>query len=401
LKTIAYQSFRDCSGLTSITIPNKVTNIGVSAFYGCTSLTSVTIPSSVTSIGSEAFYGCSSLTSVVIGDGVTTIGGSAFAFCSSLTSINIPNSVTNIVNTAFQYCSDLTSIKVEGGNSKYDSRDNCNAIIETASNKLIAGCQNTIISNSVTSIGKNAFQGCMGLTSIAIPNSVTNIGQSAFFDCNNLTSVYITDLTAWCNIKFESNNSNPFSNSHSTFHLYLNGAEIKNLIIPNDVASIGNYTFWACKGLTSVTIPNSVTSIGNETFRFCFYLTSIIIPNSVTSIGNYAFGDCDSRLDVYCFAEEIPSTGSNVFYNFQGLTKATLHVPDSSLEDYKSTSPWSEFGTIVALTQDEIDAIGDVKEEVATEKEHYDLQGRMIAKPQKGINIIRYSDGTTKKVLIK
>ena len=211
---LMYKALEDGSGvavakyvdenITEVVIPDTITfghyncevkEIGFGAFLGCSGLSSVTIGNSVTSIGEEAFWECSALTSVTLGKNLTSIGYGAFYDCSSLTSITIPNSVMGIGERAFMGCSGLTSIRVEDGNTKYDSRENCNAIIEIATNTLISGCQNTIIPNSVTSIGDSAFAGCTGLTSIIIPNSVTSIGNRAFAWCSSLISVTIPSHT--------------------------------------------------------------------------------------------------------------------------------------------------------------------------------------------------------------
>ena len=168
-----------------------VTEIRIEVFEFFDGLKSIIIPNSVTSIGSYAFYGCSGLTSLTIPNSVTSIGESAFRGCSGLTSLTIPNSVTSIGNGAFYNCSGLTSITVDSKNTIYDSRNNCNAIIRKSDNTLLFGCKNTIIPNSVTSIGNGAFYKCSGLTSMTIPNSVTSIGESAFYGCSGLTSLTI------------------------------------------------------------------------------------------------------------------------------------------------------------------------------------------------------------------
>ena len=178
---------------TSVSIPNSVTSIERSAFSGCSKLTSVTIGNSVINIENGTFSDCSNLTSVTIGNSVTSIGGAAFKGCSALTSVTIPKSVTSIVRSAFYGCSGLTSIIVEKGNKTYDSRNDCNAIIETKSNTLIYGSNNAVIPNTVTSIGEKAFYNCSTLTSITIPNSVISIGASAFWGCSVLTSITIPE----------------------------------------------------------------------------------------------------------------------------------------------------------------------------------------------------------------
>jgi hypothetical protein len=185
---------------TTLFIKEGTVGIADDAFSSCRGLTSVTIPNSVTFIGHSAFAVCGGLTSVSIPNGVTSIGTQAFMGCRSLTSITIPQSVTSIGLRSFEYCRSLESIVVESGNTVYDSRDNCDAIIETAKNSLITGCKMTVIPNSVTSIGSGAFLGCSGLTSVAIPNSVTSINSDAFADCSGLTSVTIPSSVAYIGV---------------------------------------------------------------------------------------------------------------------------------------------------------------------------------------------------------
>jgi len=189
--SIGEYAFSRITGLTSIIIPDSVTSIGWGAFSGCTGLTSITISNSVTNIGGAAFYGCTGLTSITIPDSVTSIEQMAFNNCTGLTNISIPDSVTWIGPSAF--CADFESITVDSGNTVYRSEGNC--IIQISNNALIHGCKNSIIPDSVTSIGFAAFINCTGLTSIIIPDSVTNIGSNAFNGCWRLTSVTLGTIT--------------------------------------------------------------------------------------------------------------------------------------------------------------------------------------------------------------
>ena len=218
-----------------------------------THIREVVINKGVASIGAHAFYDCNNLTSITIPEGVTSIGDGAFQYCSNLTSITLPKSVTHIGSRAF-ILYNLTSISVVQGNPKYDSRNNCNAIIETASNTLIVGCKATTIPEGVTSIGSKAFSFCSSLTSIDVPASVKSIEDEAFEYCVSLTSI----------------------------------------TIPESVASIGNYAFSGCSSLTSVTLPASLTSIGKQAFSSCDNLRDVTNlrskPQSIDVFTFYLYG---------------------------------------------------------------------------------------------------------------
>ena len=296
--------FRNLKSIQNIVIGDEVTSIGDNVFNECCGLTTVTIGKSVTKIGGTAFSGCSSLTSVVIPKSVKDIGAFAFYNCSGLTSITIPNSVTSIGRSAFSGCSGLRSIVVDPDNKTYDSRDGCNAIIKTSENTLIFGCKNTVIPNSVTSIGEYTFQGCSGLTSITIPNSVTSIGDYTFQGCSGLTSITIPNTvtsigyeafygcSGLASIVVESGNTvyDSRSNCNAIIETESNRLMVgcKETVIPSSVTSIGDYAFSGRSGLTSVTIPKSVTSIGGSAFEDC-RLETVVTKSTNCSIATSSF----------------------------------------------------------------------------------------------------------------
>lgn len=272
---IGTHAFSDCKNLSSVIIPNSVTEIGKYAFSVCESLKNITIPDSVTKIEEGVFQNCKNLTNITIPDSVTEIGALAFAGCPCLTEISFPDSVTEFdsfvidsltsivipksakkVERAFDHCKGRNKIIVSDGNPVYDSRNNCNAIIETMSNTLILGCSMTVIPNSVTKIASNAFTFCEELKDITLPDSIKEIERECFNNCRNLTSI----------------------------------------IIPNSVTTIKYSTFANCKSLKSVIIPNSVTCIESQAFFGCESLTSIDIPESIKEIGDMAFSYCPLKI---------------------------------------------------------------------------------------------------------
>ena len=360
ITSIGSYAFRDCTGLTSVTIPNTVTIIGNSAFRDCTGLTSMTIPNSVTSIGQYAFNDCTGLDSVVFNADSCTYtgyeyiygsGGYTWAFkgCTNitsftfgnnvkvipmclcynltgLTSVTIPNSVTNIWYYAFRGCTGLTSVTIPNSVTK----------IGVAAFRDCTGLTSVTIGDSVTKIYSAAFYGCTGLTSVTIPNSVDSIGDDAFSGCTGLTSVVFNADSCTYAGSTSDNHTTAFNNCTNitsfTFgnnvkvipnYLCCNLTGITSVTIPNSVTSIGRFAFRGCTGLTSVTIGNSVTSIGNSAFSDCTGLTSVTIGDSVTSIGTYAFSGCTGLTSV-TIPNSVTSIGNSAFSGCTGLTSVTI-----------------------------------------------------------------------------
>ena len=272
---------------------------------------------------------------IQIDDNITSIGSFAFYQCRNIKTISIPSSVKSIGSSAFEDCTSLTSLTLnEGLQYIGGSAFHKNSMIESIE-----------LPNTITSIGEIAFGACPNLKSVNIPNSVTEIGDGTFYGCESLTSINI----------------------------------------PDGIKRIGDNLFWGCTNLTDVTIPNSVTTICVEAFRECSALGSITIPESVTEIGGYAFQKCFKLADVYCYAENVPNTDNTIFEGTP-IESATLHVPTNSVEAYKAAGPWSGFKEIVSLDEAP-DGIVGVKKSNDSNDDYYDLIGRKVIHPQKGLYI--------------
>ena len=345
---IGYSAFYNCTSLESITLPfvgEKEDGTGATHFgyiFGASDysnnekylpykLKEVVITGGI--IGSYAFNHCDTLKSITIADSIESIGNYAFFGCTSLESMNIPSSVISIGYCIFGHCISLNKITVDQQNKIYDSRDNCNAIIESSRNRLMAGCRNTIIPLSVTKIEGFAFYNCGSLESMIIPKSITRIGGYAFFACYSLESITIPDsvtsigpnafelcfsldkvyydgiIENWCHISLEGAYSNPMEFANNIYMKDNNNEyyEVTEIEIPNTITSIGNYQFWGFKNITKITIPNSVTSIGKEAFAYCVSLKSIVIPLSVINVEDCVFYNCES-LTIYCEATSKPTS---------------------------------------------------------------------------------------------
>ena len=381
---------------------------------------SVTIPESVdgyivSKIGYHAFYNCG-LTGVIIPTSVAVIDHYAFRG-NVFTTIVIPKGVKTIGEGVFTGCGNLSQISVDSENRVYDSRDNCNAIIETASNTLIVGCKGTIIPHTVSSIGNEAFESHYNMTSIFIPGNVINIGRNAFANCNRVTQLEISDgvktigdgaffglmscdgglesiyipssVTSIGNQVFGCNllssiivdEKNQYYDSRYNCNAIIEKssnkliAGCKNTIIPNDVSSIAFAAFQGCYHLSSLSIPNSVTEIGEMAFYYCNSLKKITIPRSITSIGDSAFGECGDLVSITINREMPLYISQSVF---SSCAAATLYVPTGSVEAYESADVWNEFKEIKEIKSTlPLYEVGDIF--TAPTEEGVDMKFRVIS----------------------
>ena len=419
---IGYNSFFGCKDIEIVSILCPIKELASGIFYDCKELKDVTLPQTLTTIGGSLFEGCSSLRHIDIPQSVSTIAYSAFYGCTSLDSIFIPANVSEIQEQAFSQCTSLKSIIVDSNNTTYDSRNNCNAIIETASNKLLLACNQTVIPSSVTAFGNDVFSGCVELKSISIPNAITSIDYGLFRDCKNLVSVTLpesmTDIgygafdycpriahvtclaltppSGYWSLEMMGSGSSLYK-IQATLHVpnsvieaYRNSYtwnKFKNIVPVDTIYEIGgllykpsyedysavvlgyagNNSNGVLKIPATVTIDEeqySVTTIIANAFAKDSYIKKVHLPKTLKTIGASAFSSCASLTDVYCFAETVPSVEKTFISNAK--TK-TLHVPESALEAYKEASYWKSFGNIVAIDAYEMSVTNYVEYFIGTD----------------------------------
>ena len=296
MTAIGNSFFEGCSSLMSVTVPNTVKSIGDCAFLDCASLETIELPNSVTSMGASPFSGCTSLKSFVVPDSIRELGVRYFWKCSGLESVFVSRSVEKIYNTTFDGCTNIKRVVVDSCNQKYDSRDNCNAIIETATNNLFLGFSTTEIPNTVRSIGDGAFRQCRGLKAISFPSLLRSIGMGAFVGCTGL----------------------------------------KTVDIPNSVTSISPSAFSRCDSLRRIRMANGVTSIGDNAFGGCEQLEEVVLPTSLTNLGA-AFSYSPIKTLVY-LTDSVPcAVASNTL-----KTVETVCVLESMVSKFKETEYWRD-----------------------------------------------------------
>ena len=299
-------------------------------------------------IGDYAFRDCSGLTSLNLPAGITKIGDAAFEGCKKLTSLNLPAGITEIGRHAFDGCSGLTSLNLSDG---------------------------------ITKIGEGAFWGCSGLTSLNLPDGITKIGYSTFNGCSGLTSLNL-----------------PVGITSIGYYAFCECSGLTSLNLPVGITSIGYAAFRGCSGLTSLNLPDGITSIGEYAFEGCSGLTSLTLPAGITSIGSCAFYFCSRLTSIYVYAEKVPEIGSHVFTGVDAK-KCTLYVPMGTRDDYRLSKFGDYFENIV-----EFDATGIDKTTTSTDVEEvarYSVNGQRLSAPTKGLNIVKYSDGSVKKVAVR
>lgn len=372
LKDIAWGAFKGCSALENLDLStSNIENIKSYAFSECTSLTSVKFPSSLRQIYGNAFSETPALQAVTFNDGLDGIGGSAFSN-SGLTTVTLPNSLTYLGNSAFSSCKDLASISIGTGITEipYNCFSGCNALTSVD------------LPEHVTSIGGGAYSYCNGLVSITLPSSIQAVGASAFASCSNLEEVVIPDNVTTLGTG-----------------AFKNDSKLKHVQIGKGVATLEKDLFNSCESLSSVELSEGLTAVKAFVFQYCSSLKTVTFPSTLTTLSNSTcFGWTPDSL---YFLGTQPATGERTKDEpFYGLyTKTKVYVPESALDDYKQSTVFKKFFDEDNLLTFETTGISTVKDTRIVPVMWFDLTGRQLSAPQKGINIVKMSDGSTRKIM--
>lgn len=379
-------AFYECAGLTSVSIPETLTTVGVGAFQGCTGLTkaqfaslealcameftyvnsnplslahhlyigdtevtSLDIPESVDMIGDYIFYGCDQVTSLTLPSSLMMIGEYAFSGCAGLTSVAMPSSLAYVGMAAFQDCTGLIRAEFESIESLcgIEFAYLYSNPLNQAHHLYIGGKEITsvVIPETISRIGAYAFYGCDPLTSVSIPASVTEIGDGAF-DCPNLVRAEFANVESICAMDFGDVHSNPM---YTARRLYVGGSEVTDLVIPESVTSISYCAFINCTGLKSVTFSSGLTDINWRAFEGCTGLTSLVIPNSVTLMGSSAFSGCTGLRSV-TLPNALTTIGSGAFTDCTLLASITIpaSVTDIGSGAFQGCTglEWADFASV-------------------------------------------------------
>ena len=353
LRTIGDNAFDSCIQLSDLMLPPSLESIGVYAFFACESLTHVDIPGSVSVLGDVSFGACTNLAQVTLNPGLTRVGEYAFYDCLSLNDVTLPSTVTSIGYAAFYGCSNLSNVTLN---------DNLQELEDFAFYEC-AGLQKIVIPSSVTHIGIGAFIGCSSLITIVMDGCSAHVESNAFKTCTQLARVEIRDLSSWCNMTFADDLANPL---YYARHLYEDGEEVSDLVIPAGVQSINDYAFIRCESLTSLKMSKDLESIGEQAFKDCKMLTVATLGNGVRTLGEKAFHGC-SKLAEFTFGRNMETAGMYAFGSCNALVSITSHavtppylkgkttfpdkvynnatayVPRQSVEAYKEALVWRYF----------------------------------------------------------
>ena len=350
--------------ISSIRVTNErnvismVGRIGNDAFRDCVALSSVTLGSGVSALGSSAFKGCSSLETIILPENVLSVGNYAFEGCSKLMGFILPTSVTSVGYALFSGCNALENLIVAEGNTVYDSRNDCNAIVETVTNTLVAATNATTIPNSLTKIGEYAFNGCKEIVTISIPKEITTIGDYAFLGCSKLADVTIDDrsepltlgsngskaLFADCplNTVYIGGKITYDTSSNKGYSPFCGSTSLTTVTISSKEKEIYDYEFYGCTALKDVSIGHGVTTIGNYAFSNCSSLEKFAFGVSVNSIGTSAFAGCSKMTEIVSSAGTPPTCGSMALDDIDKWN-CTLKVPTGYMEVYATADQWKEF----------------------------------------------------------